>query len=121
MTQKNKKDNSSYIRKYQTFRHHAWAGTGFLSVCLAIRLLFQDYSLYLNPIIILLIIYIVVSLLFTYRYHEGLNVEEKKIQILKSEPITEKELDIELEKEKLKLEKKKAKAEAKLSKKNKKD
>jgi len=113
MAQENKKDPSYHKRKYQTFRHHAWAGTGFLSVFLATRLLFPDYSLYLNPIIIILIIYIIVSLLFTFRYREGLHTEEQKIQIPKSEVLTVKELDIKLEKEKIKLEKKKAKAESK--------
>ena len=46
------KDLYEYKRKYNAFRHHAWAGLGFLSVVLAIRLIFLDTSEFLTPIIV---------------------------------------------------------------------
>ena len=110
-----KKDLAEYRRKYNAFRHHAWAGLGFLSVVTAMRLLLFDSADYLNPVIFLLIIYIVVALLFTYKYREGLASEEKTV----TKVIKQSSQDIELEKQKLKLEKKKAKTEAKKAKKKK--
>ena len=114
-----KKDLSTYKRKYQAFRHHAWAGLGFLSVLLAVRIIFPQPSEILTPVIFVLIIYFVVALLFTYKYRAGLSGGEKVVQV--QPPIeVEKELIREnVEKERLKLEKKKAKAEIKAKKKSK--
>ena len=106
-----KKDLATYKSKYQAFRHHAWAGLGFLSVAFALRLLFPESFDMLTPVIFILVIYIVVALLFTYRYQAGLSVEEKVETVQPS---------VEVEKERLKLEKKKAKTEAKKTKKAKK-
>ena len=36
------KDLVGYKKKYHSFRHHAWAGLGFLSVVLALRLIFFE-------------------------------------------------------------------------------
>lgn len=111
-----KKDLMEYKRKYNSFRHHAWAGLGFLSVVMAFRLLFHESADILNIVIFLLIIYIIVSLLFTYRYRAGLSAEEKTVTKI----IEQSKDDIDLEKERLKIEKKKAKVEAKTKKKSKK-
>ena len=110
-----KKDPSEYSRKYQTFRHHAWAGLGFLSVLLAIGIIFQDLLDYLSPILLILIIYIVVALLFTYKYRSGLAAKQEVVH--PSEEIEKEKIHAEVEKERLKLEKKKTKAETKSKKK----
>jgi hypothetical protein len=112
-----KKNLTEYKRKYQAFRHHAWAGLGFLSIALALRLIFQDALEMLTPVIFILIIYIIVALLFTYRYRAGLSAEETVAQVEPSVEIEKERLKAEVEKERLKLEKKKAKAEAKKAKK----
>lgn len=114
MTQK---DLSEYKRKYHAFRHHAWAGLGFLSVVLAIRLIFFDTSEFLTPIIVILAIYIIVALIFTYRYRAGLSAEDTIIKVEPSVEIEKERLKAEVEKERLKIEKKKAKSEAKVQKK----
>jgi len=111
------KDLAAYKRKYQAFRHHAWAGLGFLSIAFALRLLFPESFEMLTPVIFILVIYIVVALLFTYRYRAGLSAEEKVVQVQPSVEIEKEKLQTEIEKERLKLEKKKAKIEAKKTKK----
>jgi len=115
-----RKDLSGYKRKYQTFRHHAWAGLGFLSVVLALRLIFPASSWVLEPIIFVFVVYIVIALLFTYRYRSGLSAEEKVVQVQPSVELEKEKIRAEVEKERLKLEKKKAKTEAKKAKKAKK-
>lgn len=116
----NKKDLSEYKRKYQAFRHHAWAGLGFLSVMLAFRLIFFDQAQLLTPIIVILAIYIVIALIFTYRYRAGLPAEEKVLQVQPSAELEKEKIRAKVEKERLKVEKKKAKTEAKKAKKPKK-
>ena len=111
------KDLSEYKKKYHTFRHHAWAGLGFLSVFLAIRLIFLEETQILTPIVVILAIYILVAILFTYRYRSGLSAPDQVVKLEPSAEIEKKRIDIEVEKERLKLEKKKAKAEAKAKKK----
>ena len=106
-----RKDLTKYKQKYHAFRHHAWAGTVILSVILAIRLLFLESTELLTPVIVIVAIYIIIALVFTYLYRAGLYAEDKVVQV---------ESSIELEKERLKVEKKKAKAEAKARKKGKK-
>ncbi|MCK5257964.1 MAG: hypothetical protein KAJ69_00485, partial [Thermoplasmatales archaeon] len=59
-----------------------------------------------------LVIYVVVSLLLTYKYRVGLT-GEKVIQVQPSDEIEKERMKAEVEKERLKVEKKKAKAEAK--------
>jgi hypothetical protein len=115
-----KKNLSEYKRKYNAFRHHAWAGLGFLSVTLAIRLIFLESTVILTPIIVILAIYIFIALLLTYRYQSGLSVEET---VEKKEPsvnLEKEKLKSEVEKERLKVEKKKVKADTKSMKKSKK-
>ena len=120
----NKKDLVQYKKKYNVFRHHAWAGLGFLSVILAFRLIFLDQAQILTPVIVILAIYIIIALIFTYRYRTGLFAEEKVIKVEKvessSDDIEKERIRAEVEKEILKLEKKKAKSEEKRAKKSKK-
>ena len=103
-----RKNLLEYKRRYNSFRHHAWAGLGFLSVLLAIRIVFPSISELILPLLIVLIIYVLVALLFTYKYLKGLNSFEHVLQIRPSD---------EIEKERLKVEKKKTKSEAKKAKK----
>ena len=111
-----RKDLSTYKRKYQAFRHHAWAGLGFLSVLLAIRVIFPEPSKILTPIIFVLIIYVIVALIFTYKYRTGLSAKEEIVQ--PSIELEKEKIRADVEKKRLKLEKKKAKAEAKAKKKS---
>ena len=108
----NRKDLSEYKRKYNTFRHHAWAGLGFLSVLLVIRIIAPSLSEIIHPILAVLVIYVFVSLLFTYKYRAGLTVENS-IQIQPSDEIQKEKMKVEFQKKPLKVEKKKIKAEAK--------
>ena len=117
----NGKDLSEYKRKYLAFRHHAWAGLGFLSVAFALRLLFPDlFEHILTPVIFVLIIYVVIALLFTYRYRSGVSTGEKVLQVQPSAELEKEKIRAKVEKERLKVEKKKAKTEAKKAKKPKK-
>ena len=125
-----KRDLAEYKRKYQAYKHHAWAGLGFLSVFLAVRLILgvsaPDAPDILDPIIFLIILYIIIALLFTYRYRSGLSAKEEAVHtkevanVQPSDEIEKEKIQAEVEKELLKLEKKKAKAEAKKAKKSKK-
>lgn len=111
------KDISTYKKNYHIFRHHAWAGLGFLAVLFAIRVIFPASAGILSPIIFVLIIYIVIALIFTYRYRSGLTNKE---EIINSEVELEKEkIKAKIEKNRLKVEKKKAKTELKAKKKGK--
>ena len=115
----NEKRLSEYKKKYHAYRHHAWAGLGFLSVVLAFRLIFYEEAEYLTPFVVILAIYIIVALIFTYRYRSGLVCEEKIVKIESSnDDIKKKKIDSDLEKERLKFEKKKIKAELKTKKKS---
>ena len=113
----NDKDLAEYKKNYNAFRHHAWAGLGFLSVGLAVRLIFPESSQILVPIIFVLIIYIVIALLFTYKYHSGLSITGRISQVHSSDEVEKEIIKSKLEKERLKIEKKKAKAELKKEKK----
>jgi len=115
-----KEDLVEYKKKYNAFRHHAWAGLGFLSVIIAIRLIFFKQAELLTPIIVILAIYIVVALIFTYRYRAGLSAEDTIVKVEPSVEIEKERIKAEVEKERLKLEKKKAKSAVKSAKKSKK-
>ena len=102
-------------RKYDVSRHHAWAGLGFLTVLGFIRILFPAYSDLVQPILIILIIYVVISLVLTYRYRSGLLAKQEFLH--HTDNIEGKKIDADVEKKRLKLEKKKVKAQAKAEKK----
>ena len=118
------KDLVEYKKRYHTFRHHAWAVLGFLSVVLAFRLIFYENADLLNPIIIVLAIYIIVALIFTYRYSSGLKEVGGVVKVESPESakydIEKERINAELEKKRLNLEKKRIKAEVKKEKKSKK-
>ena len=113
------KDLAEYKRKYDAFRHHAWAGLGFLTVFGVIRVLLPEYTQILTPVIFVLIIYIVIALLFTYRYRAGLSAKQEVTHVEPSLDLEKERMKTEVEKERLKVEKKKVKAEAKKLKKQK--
>jgi len=108
---------SEYKKRYHKYRHHAWAGLGFLSVVLAVRLIFQESTQVLTPIIVILGMYIIVSLVFTYKYRAGLQAEDAGIAQDSSVELEKEKIRADVEKARLKNEKKKAKAEAKQEKK----
>ena len=116
---KNKKDLTDYKRRYNILRHHAWAGLGFISVLLAVRILFPELLELLQPILVVLIIYVVIALIFTYKYRPGLSANQETVH--RSTELEKERTHADVEKELLKLEKKKAKAEVKSKKKSKKD
>ena len=118
-----KKNLSEYRRRYNIWRHHAWAGSILLSVLLALRIIIGEEH-FPNEIVwivgAILVFYILISLFLTYKNREGLRVEQEKqiVQIKSTSDDVEKaRIDAEVEKERLKIEKKKAKAEAKKAKK----
>lgn len=108
-------DLLEFKMKYLSYKHHAWAGLGFLSIALAIRLfipLRPPFDLLFLAIVTVLILYIIGGLVLTYKYRKGLMAKEN---ITPAEPLLEfekKKLQAKLEKKRLKVEKKKWKAEA---------
>jgi len=60
-----------YAKSYAKFKHHAWAGLGFLAILLAINQIFSIPSTILIPIVAFLILYILISLVFTYKFRKG--------------------------------------------------
>jgi len=111
-----KKDLSIYKRRYDIFRHHAWAGTVFLSVLLALRYLITSFPQYIFiPLCTILIIYILISLIFTYKYRTGLSAGYEKAHI--SKELEEVRRDTQAEKERIKAMKKISKTEMKAKKK----
>ncbi len=112
---KTKKDLTDYKRRYTLFRHHAWAGLGFLSVLLAVRILFPELLELLQPILVVLIVYVVIALLFTYKYRAGLSAKQETVH--HSKELEKEKIHADVEKKCLKLEKKKTKAKIKAEKK----
>ena len=110
MAQKNLNENK---RKYDVYRHHAWAGAILLSVLLAIRILFDTDDRVVMLLGVILIAYILIALFFTYKYRSGLSTQQKTVQEVHIHTN-----EAEIEKERLKVEKKKAKTEAKKVKKS---
>ena len=109
------KNLSEYKRKYDMSRHHAWAGSVILAVLVTIRGFLELSKIDVNDLIIvtlglILVFYVLISVVFTYRYRAGLSSVQKNVVEVKIESNN-------LEKERLKLDKKKAKSEAKKAKK----
>jgi len=102
------------MRKYDKYRHHAWAGLGFLSVFIAIRYFVSLPDLLSFVVVMLLSIYIIYALVMTYLYSEEIGGREE----MNMDKELEKER-LKIEKKKLKLEKKRIKAELKAEKKRK--
>lgn len=109
------KNLSEYKRKYDVARHHAWAGSVLLAILVAIRGFLELSKIDIGDWIIvtlglILVFYVLISVVFTYRYRAGLSSVQDNVVEVKAESDN-------LEKEMLKLEKKKAKTEAKKAKK----
>ena len=96
-------------RKYDIFRHHAWAGLALLSIFLAVRYFIPFPDWISLPVVFSLVLYSLVALVFTYKYSSALSAEGPHPS-----------RSGEVEKERLKLEKKKIKAELKAMKKGRK-
>ena len=111
----NKKNIGDYKKRYEWYRHHAWAGLGLLSIVLAIRYFFPLPDLLVLPIAVVLIIYIFVALMFSYKYSIALSVREEEHMPL-SEPHGE-TMSTDIKKARLKVEKKRVKAGVKVKKK----
>ena len=114
MTQKNLNENK---RKYDVARHHAWAGSVLIGILLAIRIFLEISEININDWIIvfiglILVVYTLIAVFFTYKYRSGLSAEQKNIVEVKIS-------SGDVEKKRLKVEKKKVKVEAKKAKKNK--
>lgn len=112
---KTKKDLTDYKRRYNLFRHHAWAGLGFISVLLAVRILFPELLELLQPILVVLIAYVVIALIFTYKYRAGLSAKQETVH--HSKELEKEKIHADVEKKRLTLEKKKTKAKIKSEKK----
>lgn len=113
------KDLQEYKRKYHMSRHHAWAGSVLLALLLALKTLdlLDVGDLIIAFIGIVLIVYTLTAVFFTYRYSSGLKSESKTKIVQNSNDLEKEKIQADLEKEKLKLEKKKSKNEAKAKKK----
>ena len=113
------KDLAEYNKKYNIFRHHAWAGSVILAIILAVRIFLETTDITINDWVIVIIggsvvIYTLAAVILTYNYRSGLTSEQKIIEIhTSSDNIKKERIRAEVEKEKLKFEKKKAKVEAK--------
>jgi hypothetical protein len=106
-----KADLSEYARKYEIFRHHAWAGTAFLSILLALRYFIGVIPRYIFiPLGTLLIVYILIAVLYTYRYRAGISKRQEYDR--PSQPTGGAGVQT-VAPESLKIEKKRAKSEAK--------
>jgi hypothetical protein len=104
-----------YKRKYEISRHHAWAGTVFLSLLLTLRYIFISIpNVIFIPLASLLSLYILAGLVFTYRYRAGLSAGQGSDHT--SEEVEVEKIRAEVEKKRIKLDKKRAKAEAKAGK-----
>lgn len=76
---------ADYKRKYAMAKHHAWAGSVLLAILGAIRWFISDTTYPRTDLIfiiigILLIVYILIALVLTYRFRSGLIEEETRIQ-----------------------------------------
>ena len=118
-------DLSEIKKKYAISKHHAWAGSILLAILLAVRIFFETSNIrQYNQIVLIagffIIIYMIISLIFTYRYRSGLSIDDKSINISISPDNTNKsETNDKLNKNLAKIEKKKAKEKLKELKKSK--
>ncbi len=109
------KDLSDIKKKYAISRHHAWAGSILLAILLAIRIFFEtsnidSYNQLILFIGFFIIIYMLISLIFTYKYRSSLSIDDKSINFsLSSSDVKVKENEEKLKKNYAKIEKKKAK------------
>ena len=109
-----------YKRRYAMAKHHAWAGSILLAILGAIRWFTDGTEWYQKDIIfiiagVLIIIYILIALVFTYRFRSGLAEEIPTIQQPSNQESKQSDnfKPILSPKEQEKIEKKKTKAESK--------
>jgi hypothetical protein len=120
-----KKNISDIKKKYAISKHHAWAGSIFLAILLAIRVFLETSEINIDDGIILsigllILVYVLVSLILTYKYRSGLTIDENIIQPSYSSDNNKNEkIKAKIDKERLKKEKKKSKNELKKIKKSK--
>jgi len=79
-------DLSDKRKKYALSKHHAWAGSILLAILLAIRIFFEtskinEYNQIILIIGFFIIIYMIIALIFTYKYRSGLSSDEKSINL----------------------------------------
>jgi len=117
------KVKSGYKSKYAMAKHHAWAGSVLLAILGATRWFTQDMDIQYNDLffiiaVIGLISYILIALLFTYRFRTGLNSDQqekdgdKRNNIQSSGSLNDVQANVSA-KEIAKLEKKRSKNESK--------
>ena len=80
-------DLSYKKKKYAISKHHAWAGSILLAILLAIRIFFEtmdikEYDELFVIIGLFIIIYVLISLIFAYKYRLGLYSDEKSINFM---------------------------------------
>lgn len=106
---------SGAVGRYEWYRHHAWAGLGFLSILIALRYVFFLPNWFFVPVVLVLVAYVVVSLVGAYRYSGEVLKQDKGRE--KGVMSANGKADFKAEKTRLKLEKKRLKAAYKLEKK----
>ena len=118
-------DLSDIKKKYAISKHHAWAGSILLAILLAVRIFFEtsninEYNQIILIIGLFIIIYMIISLIFTYKYRLGLIVDEKPVNLsISSNNIEKSKNNEKFNKNIAKIEKKKAKEKLKELKKSK--
>lgn len=118
-------DLSNIRKKYAISKHHAWAGSILLAILLAVRIFFEtsninEYNKIILIIGLFIIIYMIISLIFTYKYRLGLTIDEKPINLsISSNNIENSKNNEKFNKNIAKIEKKKAKEKLKELKKSK--
>lgn len=119
MNIKTKKD---YKHRYAIAKHHAWAGSVLLAILGALRWFISDteypkQDIYFIIAGIIIIIYILIALFFTYRFRSGLSINEEIIQRQKTsndeQQNTSDSSQLMIQKEQAKIQKKLAKTESK--------
>ena len=117
----NNKQKTDYQHRYAIAKHHAWAGSVLLAILGALRWFISDteypkQDLYFIIAGILIILYILFALFFTYRYRSGLSEQDKSVIQSTTDPSQRLS-----QKEQAKIQKKLAKTESKRLKKIAKD
>ena len=108
-------DLSDKRKKYAISKHHAWAGSILLAIILAIRIFFEtsknnEYNQIILIIGFFIIIYMIISLIFTYKYRSGLSLDDKSINLsISSNNVENSKMKEKSDKNISKIEKKKAK------------
>lgn len=117
----NKSKKTDFKQKYDMARHHAWAGSVLLAILGAVRWFVTDTEYPQKDLLfiilgIILILYILIALVFTYRFRSGLAEAQNQVQqqIINTQSSSNNDSTTVLTpKELAKIEKKKAKAESK--------